>query len=463
MPLIIGVQLTTRCNLHCEHCFVDCSGDDLDLTTFGKIVSFAKASNCSCLHFTGGEPTIHSRLPEVMEILSKNNLKFTMVTNGWNFLDFYQSIKPYLTNIKRLDFSLDGATEDIHDLNRTKGSYRRVLQAVSICRYKGIPFGLRTTITQRNIHQFEGIAFLATKVGAEELTFNPVQPTSRIAALKLLLHPDDLKKITDEVLRLQQIFKIKITRSTGYFDSDFLALCYPLTMKELFINSKGKISFCCQLTDYEDSPNDTDLIGNLDEISLYEAHQRMVDAIGNYEKAKIQRLAKGNLGNLDYYPCWYCLKYFKKVDWLTQFPDNPWSQDILKSKSKVWEKDVVAVQKDIFESHQELGKKNGGKNAFQPNDKVIETVLTKEEGTLIHLDTKLSYALNRTGLRIWCLLKEGYGAHEIVEKLHEEFEVDRDRVKKDVASLIEELSSLQLITPLNEGPTNRVNPTTESL
>jgi hypothetical protein len=151
------------------------------------------------------------------------------------------------------------------------------------------------------------------------------------------------------------------------------------------------------------------------------------------------------------------------VDWLTQFPDNPWSQDILRGKSKDWEKDVISVQKDIFEYHQEFGKKNGGKSAFQPNDGVIETVLTKEEGTLIHLDTKLSYALNRTGLRIWCLLKEGYGVHEIVEKLHEEFEVDRDRVKKDVVGLIEELSSLQLITPLNEGPTNRVNPTTESL
>jgi MoaA/NifB/PqqE/SkfB family radical SAM enzyme len=436
---------------------VDCSGNDLDLTTFLKIVSFAKASDCPCIHFTGGEPTIHSRLPEVMEILSKNNLKFTMVTNGWNFLDFYQSIKPYLINIKRLDFSLDGATEDIHDLNRTKGSYRRVLQAVSICRYKGIPFGLRATITKRNIHQLENIAFLAAKVGTEELTFNPVQPTSRIAALKLLLHPDDLKKITDEVLRLQKIFKIKITRSTGYFDSDFLALCYPLTMKELFINSKGKISFCCQLTDHEDSQNDTDLIGNLDEISLYEAHQRMVDAVGNYEKEKIQRLAKGNLGNLDYYPCWYCLKYFKKVDWLTQFPDNPWSQDILKSKSKVWEKDVVAVQKDIFESHQELGKKNGGKSAFQPNDEVIETVLAKDEGTLIHLDTKLSYALNRTGLRIWFLLKEGYNIDEVVENIHEEFEGDQDRVKKDVVGLIEELLSLKLITPLNEGPTNWVD------
>ena len=456
MSLIIGVQLTTRCNLRCEHCFVDCSGNDLNLTTFGKIVSFAKAHNCPCLSFTGGEPTLHSKFSEIMKMLTENHLKYTMVTNGWNFSDFYQSIKPYLTNIKRLDFSLDGATEDMHDLNRTKGSYRRVLQAISICRYKGIPFGIRTTITKRNIHQLEEIAFLAAKVGAEELTFNPVQPTSRIAALKLLLHPDDLTKITDEVLRLQKIFKIKITRSTGYFDSDFLALCYPLTMKELFINSKGKISFCCQLTDYESAQNDTDIIGNLDEIDLYEAHQRMVDAVAQYEKEKIQRFADGKFSNLDYYPCWYCLKYFRKVDWLMQFPDNPWSQDILKNKCKEWEKDVITIKKDISIYQQELTKANINQSSYQPNQELIETVLAKDEGVLIHLDTKLSYALNRTGLRIWFLLKEGRNFDEIIEKLHEEFEVDRDQAKKDVFNLIQELLARKLIIPSNKEPIDRV-------
>jgi MoaA/NifB/PqqE/SkfB family radical SAM enzyme len=158
MSLIMGVGLTTRCNLHCKHCFVNCSGNDLNISTFAKIVSFAKAYNCSHLSFTGGEPTLHPKFSEIMEMLAENDLKFTMVTNGWNFLDFYQNMKPYLTNIKKLDFSLDGSTSEIHDLNRTNGSYERVVQAIGICKYKGIPFGLRTAITKRNMHQLEEIA-----------------------------------------------------------------------------------------------------------------------------------------------------------------------------------------------------------------------------------------------------------------------------------------------------------------
>lgn len=332
MALTIGVQLTTRCNFNCTHCFVDRNGNDIPIKIFREIIPFARTFNCSYLAFTGGEPTMHPRFSAILEILAENGLKFTMVTNGWNFADFYQMVKPYLPNIKTLSFSLDGATEDVHDLNRTKGSYQRVLQAVSICRYKEIPFGLRMAITKKNIHQLEEMALLATKVGAEHLTLIPLQPTPHTAALKLLLHPDDLKEITNEVSRLQKIFKIKITLSAGYFDEDPLASCRPLTMKDLYVTSGGDISFCCQLTDFKGGVKGSDLIGNLEEMSLFEAHKRVIDTVAKYKKDKIQLIAEGGLSKLDYYPCWYCLKYFRKVDWIAELPGNPWGEDFIESR-----------------------------------------------------------------------------------------------------------------------------------
>ena len=331
MTLTIGVQLTTRCNLDCTHCFVDRHGNDISMETLKKIIPFAKAYNCSCLAFTGGESTMHPKFPEIMQILAGNGMKFTMVTNGWNFADFYQNIKPYLTNIKTLAFSLDGATEDIHDLNRAKGSYRRIFQAISICRYKEIPFGLRMTVTKRNIHQLEEAALLAAKVGAEKLAIIPLQPTPRMVSLKLLLNPNDLKEIKEEVSRLQKIFTIKIILTAGYFDEDPLVSCHPLTMKDLFVTSKGEVSFCCQLSDYTGGEKGTDIIGNLEEVDLFEAHKRMIDAVAKYKKDKIQCLAEGKLSVLDYNSCWYCAKYFRKVDWMVGWPDNPWTEDLLQN------------------------------------------------------------------------------------------------------------------------------------
>ncbi len=358
MTFNIGVQLTTRCNLNCTHCLMDCYGKDISIKTIKKIISFAKAYNNSCLAFTGGEPTMHPKFSEIMQILAKNGLKFTMVTNGWNFTDFYQIIKTYITNIKRIEFSLDGATEDIHDSNRTKGSYRRVLQAIGICKYKEIAFGLRIVITKINIHQLEEMVLLAAKVGVERLLLIPLQPTPLTASLNLLLDPHDLKEIKNEISRLQKTFKIKIRLAAGYFDEDPLFSCRPLAMKELHISSEGEISFCSQLTDYKDGKKDTNLIGNLEEISLFEAHKCKIDAVAKYTKDKIQRLAEGKLSKLDYNPCWYCSKYFRKVDWMAEVPENPWSKDLIETQSRKSVKDLTLRRRKISRLQEELKNKH---------------------------------------------------------------------------------------------------------
>lgn len=82
---------------------------------------------------------------------------------------------------------------------------------------------------------------------------------------------------------------------------------------------------------------------------------------------------------------------------------------------------------------------------FQANHDVICTVLDKDEATLMHLGTKLPYALNRTGLTTWFLLKDGCALDAIVERLQEEFDIEREKLRKDVVNFIEDLLSYKLI------------------
>ena len=84
---------------------------------------------------------------------------------------------------------------------------------------------------------------------------------------------------------------------------------------------------------------------------------------------------------------------------------------------------------------------------FQQNPEVIYTVLDKDEAALMHAGTKLSYALNQTGQRIWCFLKECSDIDEVVERLLAEFDVDREQARKNVVHFIEELLSFKLIVP----------------
>jgi len=319
--------------MDCTHCYVDGSGDGIAIELLERIAAYAKGVNSSALYLTGGEPTLPPRFSDILNILAGKDLAFGLVSNGWNFADMYPALEAHRSCLERIDFSVDGATEHVHDAACTRGSYRRLLQATSVCRARAIPFGLRTTLTQRNIRQMEEITLLAAKLGAEEIAFIPLLPTPRAASENLLLLPEDLSKILAGVRRLRAIFKIKVTLTVGCPDADQLVPCPTLALASLFITARGNVSFCCHLTDFAGANNETDVIANLNELPLDEARRRMASTVAEFKEEKARRIKEGALGPLDHGPCWYCLKHFRKVDWMAEYPDSAWAKDLVATQS----------------------------------------------------------------------------------------------------------------------------------
>ena len=66
---------------------------------------------------------------------------------------------------------------------------------------------------------------------------------------------------------------------------------------------------------------------------------------------------------------------------------------------------------------------------------------------LVHMGTNQVFELNRTGARIWELLTGGIGGGQLLAALTEEFEVDGDRIRGEVETILSELLSEGLVTP----------------
>lgn len=327
MGLNIGLQLTKRCNLRCTHCSVDLSGEDMPAEVFLAAVDYAKANRSDCLAFTGGEPILHPAFYDYVKILSENDLAFTLVSNGWAFPEFCDRMHGLLHTIRLIYFSLDGGRGETHDLTRGRDSYRRVLKAVSLCRAMDIPFGLQMVVSKRNLGELEGAALLAGKLGARRLNIGPIFPTPEAMEKGMTLNPEDLRFIENEIARLKKVFLIPIEPGVGLFYRSPLAPCHPLSMRTLFVNSSGKAGFCCVLADYR-SGGDDDLVGDVLDLGFPEVHKRIVAAVALYQQAKIQLFSNGGFGELDYINCWHCLKFFRKVEWLKAYPENPWGDDL---------------------------------------------------------------------------------------------------------------------------------------
>ena len=57
-----------------------------------------------------------------------------------------------------------------------------------------------------------------------------------------------------------------------------------------------------------------------------EAVERFHQRVAAYLSDKREKVRRGELGELDHFPCWYCVKYLDKVPVLKDIPRHPWVQ-----------------------------------------------------------------------------------------------------------------------------------------
>lgn len=105
------IQITTRCNMACEHCGFDCSeaGDDMDIETFRNALEHDGES----VVIGGGEPTIHPLFWQFIgESLAATDYLW-LATNGKETKTALALAKIAKRGVLRCDLSRDDYHEDI--------------------------------------------------------------------------------------------------------------------------------------------------------------------------------------------------------------------------------------------------------------------------------------------------------------------------------------------------------------
>jgi len=100
---------------------------------------------------SGGEPLIHSRFWELMEILPSYELRVVVLSNG-TIIDKITARK-LSRYVHEVQVSIDGIRS--HDLLRGKGSYARSMKGISNLNESGIPVSIATMVHKFNTREFE--------------------------------------------------------------------------------------------------------------------------------------------------------------------------------------------------------------------------------------------------------------------------------------------------------------------
>jgi MoaA/NifB/PqqE/SkfB family radical SAM enzyme len=322
----IVVELTNRCNLKCQHCFSGRHGgrDDLPLAVLEMVLGEARAYGFDEISFTGGDPTVYPHFIEATRLTDEAGYNFGFVTNGQNFPTIYSELLPYRERLRMITFSMDGASESTYERLRGRGAFRKVMQAISVCVAEGLPFTLNMVVTAHNRHEIEKMAELATKLGSHGLRFGHLMLSRLTTAQGFDLSPWERKVVEAEIWHLRSRYPIAIGMAPGFHTTDLFP-CAPLRMQEVNIDCHGRLTTCCHLSSHGDGAGEGDVAGNLNQMSFGKAYRQLQEENAHFRQVKAQHLTAGSFTDSDFFPCWYCSLYYRKVDWLQQLPNHAWT------------------------------------------------------------------------------------------------------------------------------------------
>lgn len=173
-PYIISWNLTYRCNLACEHCYLDAGGrpkvdsesfsDRSELNTeqcFAIIDQIADfAPECVTI-LTGGEPLLRRDILEIIEYGAAKKLWVVVGTNGVKIsAQLAERLKD--KGVRGMALSLDALDPERHDRFRmVRGAWENTVQGAKILHAAGLPFIIQTTVAEHNAGELAAIAKFA--------------------------------------------------------------------------------------------------------------------------------------------------------------------------------------------------------------------------------------------------------------------------------------------------------------
>src|SRR5258708_25453936 len=163
-PYVISWNLTYRCNLACEHCYLDAGSKPLvgtenfaDRTELGteecfQVIDEIAALAPECLMIlTGGEPLLRRDILEIVRRATERELWVVVGTNG---VRITENVAQRLAEAGApgLSLSLDALDADRHHRFRNvRGAWQNTVEGAGILNRPGLHFIVQRTASSPNL------------------------------------------------------------------------------------------------------------------------------------------------------------------------------------------------------------------------------------------------------------------------------------------------------------------------
>ena len=178
-------HITDECDQRCKHCYIFSEGHprlvempwERLVAVLANVERMAEKMNrLPYLYITGGDPILHSRFWDFLELVHSKGIPFTIMGNPFHLTDeVCQRLR--LLGCRKYQLSLDGLRET-HDRFRKPGSYDRTLEAIATIRKSGMHCAIMSTISAANIDEIPELIDVVVEHKADIFAFGRYCPTS---------------------------------------------------------------------------------------------------------------------------------------------------------------------------------------------------------------------------------------------------------------------------------------------
>lgn len=237
-PYVISWNLTYRCNLACEHCYLDAGGSPLvqseafadrsELSTdecrkvIDEISAFAPEA---LLILTGGEPLLRRDIVPIIRHAAASELWVVVGTNGVSITETLARLLQK-EGVRGLALSLDALDAARHDgFRRVRGAWNNTVNGARILHQVGLPFIVQTTVGAHNREELKQIAeFAYSELGAKVWNLYFLVQTGRGEFVSDIA-PEEYDGVLAQLSEIQKSFQGRMVVN---------AKCAPHYIKQLY-------------------------------------------------------------------------------------------------------------------------------------------------------------------------------------------------------------------------------------
>jgi pyrroloquinoline quinone biosynthesis protein E len=172
-PVVLIAELTHRCPLSCAYCSnpleLKRAGDELDTTTWRRIIDEAAALGVLHIHFTGGEPLARRDISQLIQTAAAAGLYTNLITSGIQLSDqTMAAIADAGIDHIQLSFQDVGPT-DADRSGGYAGGHARKLAAAARITSAGIPLTLNFVVHRGNVDRTDRMIAMGETLGAQRI------------------------------------------------------------------------------------------------------------------------------------------------------------------------------------------------------------------------------------------------------------------------------------------------------